>query len=371
MKKLNRRQWLRTAGIAGSLAVAGSHRLFALPGTAPSLDPPDSLVRLNANENPYAPSKTVREAMLRGFDRVCRYPYEERPEVRRLVAEREGVDEDHVLLTVGSREGLEISGMVYGMNGGEIVSAEPTFKALMSYAEHFGAFINRVPLDENLVHDLEEMERRITHRTSLVFVCNPNNPSGTLLPAGRLRDFCHSVSKRTVVFCDEAYFDYVTEPNYPTMVELVKEGANVIVSRTFSKVYGLAGIRIGYLVARPDIIARLRQVQFDRPNMLALFAAKATLQDHEFYRYSLEMNARARDRIYAVLDELGLRYVPSHTNFVFFHTGRPIQEIIEAMEKQGVRVGRPFPPLTDWCRVSTGTLEEMDRFGAALRKVMS
>src|SRR5690606_2268023 len=151
--------------------------------------------------------------------------------------------------------------------------AEPTYLSLLNYAEEMGGHIHMVPVDDQMGHDLEEMEKRITSKTGLVFVCNPNNPTGTLLPADKMRDFCESISHRTMVFADEAYFDYITEPDYPSMVELVKEGANVIVSRTFSKVYGLAGIRIGYLIARPDIISRLSQATMAGLSVTAAFAA--------------------------------------------------------------------------------------------------
>ncbi|MEZ4958044.1 MAG: aminotransferase class I/II-fold pyridoxal phosphate-dependent enzyme [Saprospiraceae bacterium] len=154
------------------------------------------------------------------------------------------------------------------------------------------------------------------------------------------------------------------------MVELVKDNQNVIVSRTFSKVYGLAGIRLGYLVARPDIIARLKLCQADRPNMLALHAAMTALDEQDFYQYSLDMNENAKRKIYASLDLLGLPYVKSHTNFVFFKTGMDIKDFNQAMQEQGVWVGRPFPPYNEWCRVSTGKVEDMDLLTNAMGKVL-
>jgi histidinol-phosphate aminotransferase len=219
-------------------------------------------------------------------------------------------------------------------------------------------------------HDLAAMEQRITNRTSLVFVCNPNNPTGTLLPADEYTNFCKQVAERAVVFADEAYFDFITEKNYPSMTRLVKEGHNVIVSKTFSKVYVLAGLRIGYLVARPDIAQRLIRNRVAYTNVLALHAASTALDEQDFYDHSLRKNEEAKAMIYQQLDQLGLPYVKSHTNFVFFQTGRPITEVQKAMLAQGVSVGRPFPPFLDWCRISTGTIKEMEMFNQALRKVM-
>ena len=197
--------------------------------------------------------------MIESFDLGCRYPYQKMGELAKLIAEKEGVSRDHIVMAAGSTEGLKATGLTYGINGGEIITADPVYKSLISYAEQFGAYINKVPVTKEMGHDLEEMERRISNKTSLVFVCNPNNPTGSIIPKNELVDFCNTVGDRTIVFSDEAYYDYITEVNYPSMVSLVKEGRNVVVSRTFSKVYGLAGLRVGYLVARPDIAKRIRK----------------------------------------------------------------------------------------------------------------
>lgn len=375
---INRRQWLKSAGLTSGLfsvmGVAGS----SVPSFESFLHakealhfPPETLLKLSSNENPYGPSKMVREAMVKGFDSVCRYPWEERSSLQKKLAKKEGVTTDHILITVGSTEALKMTALAYGLNGGEVIAGEPTFETMLHYSEHFGAHIHRVPVKaDTLVLDLEEMEKRITGNTRLLFLCNPNNPTGTIVHAEQLRDFCESAAKKAVVFSDEAYYDYITEPNYPSMVELVKDNQNVIVSRTFSKVYGLAGIRLGYLVARPDIIARIKLCQADRPNMLALHAAMTALDEQDFYQYSLDMNENAKRKIYASLDLLGLPYVKSHTNFVFFKTGMDIKDFNKAMQEQGVWVGRPFPPYNEWCRVSTGKVEDMDLLTNAMGKVL-
>lgn len=372
MEQLNRRQWLRRAGLAGAATLAGSWTTLAnAPGEAgiPRKFNGDRLIRLNSNENPYGPSVKVREAMMEAFDVAYRYPFSWQQELTNMLAKKEGVTPEHIVVTAGSVEGLRISGLAYSWQGGEIVAADPTFQALLTYAEQFGAYVHRVPLDD-LVHDLDAMDRRITSNTRLVFICNPNNPTGTILPAERLRDFCASVSRRTVVFSDEAYYDYVREPGYPSMVELVKAGMNVIVSRTFSKVYGLAGLRIGYLVARPDIARRLQNARAAFNNVIGLHAAMAALDDEDFYRESLERNAESQRMIYQALDQLNLQYVKSHGNFVFFQAQRNISGLIEEMKKENVLIGRPFPPLTDWCRLSTGTVEDTGLACRALARVL-
>jgi len=373
MNTLNRRQWLRRGSIASALALVGGPAAIArqTPSFVPRPLLADQPIRLNANENPYGPSPSVRTAIRDHFDQACRYPY---GYLRALVddlAKKEGVTKDHIVVTGGSTEGLKLCGMIYGANNREIVAGDPTFQAMLTYAELSGGHVHRVPLNDKLELDLDAMYQRVTNRTGLIFLCNPNNPTGTLLPADQVRDFCESTAERTVVFSDEAYYDYIDDPNYPSMVELVKKDANVIVSRTFSKVYGMAGIRIGYMVARPDIARRLKEAVVAFTNTPALFAARTALQDQEFYDFSIAKNREGKKRIYATLDNLGLEYVPSQTNFIFFKTGESISSFSDKMMQAGVQVGRPFPPYLDWCRISTGSLEEVDAFNSALKKVMS
>lgn len=374
MEQFDRRKWLKTAGLAGAMSIFGG---LSLEGKTPEkqhksnfLAAAGNNVRLSSNENPYGPSQKVRDAIIRSFDDACRYPRIFYEEVIAKIAAKEGVSKDHILMTSGSTEGLKVAGLTYGAGNGEILTADPTFQSLMSYAQQFGAYINRVPLDADMMHDLDEMARRVNNNTRLVFLCNPNNPTGTLLPADQLRAFISEVSERAVIFADEAYCDYIEEPDYPSMVEFVKEGANVIVSRTFSKVYGLAGIRIGYLIARPDIIRRLSANLVSYINTAALAAANEALDERDFYLFSLERNKICKQMIYDNLENLGLKYTKSHGNFVFFETGKPIDAFSKAMAIEGVDVGRPFPPYTKWCRISTGLESEVEAFNAALRKVM-
>ena len=219
--------------------------------------------------------------------------------------------------------------------------------------------------------DGNRLSKRVNNKTSLIFICNPNNPTGTLLKREAMKDFCTAHDSQAMIFSDEAYYDFITEPDYPSMVELVKEGRNIIVSKTFSKVYGLAGMRIGYLVARPDIATRLKASVMANTNILAIEAAKEALRDDEFYKFSILKNKEAKQMIYNTLDGLELPYIPSHTNFVFFKTGRPVDQVIQSMQNEGVLIGRPFPPLLEWARISTGTLDQVQQFSNALKKVMS
>jgi histidinol-phosphate aminotransferase len=186
------------------------------------------------------------------------------------------------------------------------------------------------------------------------------------LPADTLIDFCNSVSKRAVVFSDEAYYEYIEDPNYPSMIELVKKGENVVVSKTFSKVFGMAGMRIGYLIAKPELAQIIRRNIVAMSNVYAIEGAKEALLDHEFPQFSIQKNKEARTLIYNTLDYLKLPYIKSSTNFVFFKSGKNINELGAQMLEKGISIGRAFPPFYDWCRISTGTLEETELFSQSL-----
>ena len=357
-----RRDWLRSSVGLGGLLLAPSGLLSAqqnIDFQPRSLEP---IIRLSSNENPYGPSKKVQERIEQSFIHGCRYPYAYSDGLAEQLAQKHGVTTESIIITGGSTEGLRITGLTFASNGGEIISGQPTFLAMMDYAEQWGATINWVPVGQDKGYDLDEIEKRISTKTKLIFLCNPNNPTGTLVPAKKLVDFCDVASKKAIVFSDEAYYDFIETPNYPSMIDAVKRGDNVIVSKTFSKVYGMAGLRVGYLVAKPEIAAKIRKNVVAMSNVLAVEAAKEALVDDAFYQFSLEKNREAKARIYSLLDHLNLDYVKSHTNFIFFHSKKDIRALGPAMLSKGVRIGRPFPPFYDWCRISTGTLEEVDLF---------
>ena len=371
---MNRRNALQWAGLlSGSAIIKNLSYLDTWENKLNtwSTSETDNNVRLCFNENPYGPSEAMRNAMIEAFDEAYMYPGGSIEELAALIAEEHGVPVDHIVVTAGSREGLKAAGITYAGYGKEVIACSPTYRALMDYAARFGGYVNSVPLDENLGYDLPEIEKRISNHTGLVFLCNPNNPTGTLLDGNAVKAFCRRVAQETMVFADEVYYDYISEPGYPSMIELVKEGLNVIVARTFSKIYGLAGARVGYLVARPEIAKRLNLNLQASSNNIACRAAIAAIKEKSFFDFSLQKNNEAREYVYNLCDQLSLKYKKSHANFVFFHTGIDIDNLIPKMAAEGVLVGRPFPPLTDWCRISTGKMEEMEAFGAALKKVLA
>lgn len=368
--ELNRREWLKTTALAGGFTLLNGFTA-AKPLTLEekikfnprALSDP---IRLSSNENPYGPSERVRNAVKNAFNEGCRYPYEYADELAQMLAIKHGVDSESIIITGGSTEGLKIAGITFTADGGEIIAAKPTFLAMMQYAEMWGANINWVPVDKNMGYDLEEIEKRISSKTKMVFLCNPNNPTSTLLPSDTLLDFCSTVSKKTIVFSDEAYYEYIEDPNYPSMIELVKKGENIVVSKTFSKVYGMAGMRIGYLIAKPELASIIRRNVVAMSNVYAIEGAKEALKDEEFFKFSIKKTNEAKRLIYSALDHLELPYVKSSTNFIFFKSGRNIDILGKQMLEKGVKIGRAFPPFYDWCRISTGTLEEVEAFTKGL-----
>ena len=305
------------------------------------------------------------QAMTEGY----RYPFLVEREFIQMIADHEGVTPEHIVVGTGSGEILCMAGLTYGQEGGELLAADPTYQGLTRYAEHVGAYIHRGALDDEMKHDLDAMDRRITQAVKLVFVCNPNNPTGTLVDSTQLRDFCKSNSSRTLIFMDEAYIELCDDPEGTSMVGLVKDGYNVIVSRTFSKVHGLAGLRIGYGIMRPDIARRIAAYRMGSSNVMALRAAMASYQDAEFMAFSKARIEEGHRFVYDLCDEMGYSYVPSQGNFVFYNTGRPILKYQSAMRDKGVWVGRPFPPYDEWCRLSIGTMEDLKAFASAMRQV--
>lgn len=372
---LNRRDWLRQATLGGGLAMV-SGLGFVQTLTAEERKkfrprPFETPIRLSSNENPYGPSQWVRNAINERFDIGCRYPYQYGDELAAVLAEKEGVTPEHIVITGGSTEALRITGLTFAANGGEIIAGQPTFLAMMDFAEKWGAKINWVPVNEELTYDLDEIEKRISTHTRLIFLCNPNNPTGTIVDKNRLTDFCQSAAQKTIVFSDEAYYDFIDDPDYPSMVSLVKKEENVIVSRTFSKVYGLAGLRIGYLIAKPELAIKIKSNIVAFTNVAAIVGAGAALEDREFYDFTLKQIKAEKEQIYQTLNGLNLRYVPSQTNFVFFQSGKDIKWLNEQFKQKGMLIGRPFPPYTDWCRISIGTPEEVARFNQLLVEVLS
>jgi histidinol-phosphate aminotransferase len=330
------------------------------------------LVQLGSNENPYGPSAKAREAMIKSLEEGNRYTFAAADQLRKRLAEHEGVTPDHILLGAGSGELLCLSGMAAGLEGGAVLSARPTFMSLIRYAEVFNARWDSVDLDETLTHNMEGLASAVKPDTRIIFFVNPHNPTGTEVDADKLKDFCMEMSKKTIVYADEAYLEFLEPSKQKSMVELVKKGYNVIVSRTFSKIYGLAGMRVGYIIAPPDIVRSLSKRQTGTIiNRAALAAAEVTLGDSTFMEYTRKKNAEARKHLTDYLDSKKWFYGKSLTNKVFFPSPRKGSEILAETEKRGFQIRIWDYQQREWCRVSIGTLEEMKAFTRAFDEIVA
>jgi histidinol-phosphate aminotransferase len=370
---MTRRQWLsRTGCTLGGAAMAG-YMGTGLASWATEQPASSTPIRMMYNENPYGPSEIARQAMIKAFEEANLYSFSSGDavdKIKEILAQQVGLTPDHILISAGSTEILRVTGLITSLEGGEIISPYPTYLTLLRYAESMSVPIHHVPLDENFGFDLAAMKKKMSEKVKLIYLCNPNNPTGVITPYDQFRPFCEEMSKRTLVFIDEAYHEYVSDPQYRSMVELVREGHNVLVSRTASKIHGMAGLRIGFGIANPQLIKLLRARITGTNNIIGLRAAITSYSDQDFQSSCRQKNNKAKQIVYRLFQQTGRRYIPSHTNFVFFHTGRPIENFQEAMEKEGILVGRPFPPYLDWCRLSMAKPEEMEVFAEKFQRVL-
>ena len=327
---------------------------------------------MGSNENPYGPSDKARKAIVESISEGNRYAHGVAQELKKVIAQREGVAPEFVLMGCGSSELLSLTGMTAGLEGGAVLSAFPTFRLLMDYATKFNARWDRVDLDANMVHDLEAMASAVKPDTKIIFVVNPNNPTGTIVDNDKLRSFCMEMAKKATVFADEAYIEFLDQHEKKSMVDLVKQGHNVIVSRTFSKVYGLAGLRVGYLIGQPDTLKKMAEKQiWGNNNQAGLAAAKASLEDKDFVAMTRKKNAEARQHLFNYLDSKKWSYGKSMANVVFFPAPIDGKTILEETEKKGYQIRVWDYQDKEWCRVSIGTLDEMKGFTKAFDQVIS
>lgn len=378
---LSRRDWFKSSLTLGAgLALSSTlvEKLMAAPVSEAErlhgINPykPNKLIRLGSNENPYGPSEKARKAMMEVMDQGNRYSFAEMNEIKALLAQKEGVTPEHILLGGGSGELLCLAGLGVGLEGGAVLSAFPVFRLLMDYASKFNARWDKVNLDDYLVHNLEGLASAMKSDTKILFLVNPNNPTGTVLDPSKLKSFCLEMSKKTIVYSDEAYLEFLEPAQQVSMVELVRQGHNVIVSRTFSKIYGLAGLRVGYIVAKPELIQKMAKYQTGTIiNQPAIAAAMASLGDEEFMSMTRKRNAEARAHLFSYLDSKKWFYGKSQANVVFFPAPKPGKQILEETEKRGYQI-RVWDYLgKEWCRVSIGTLDEMKGFTKAFDEVVS
>lgn len=367
---ISRRDFARLLGAGAAAAVVRPPLTFAKPTqsvTTPLAE--GGVVRLSANENSYGPSPKAFQAITDSFGLACRYPDEHNNVLIDKLAKLNGVNHDQILLGDGSGEILKLCAETFtGPQNGKLVAADPTFEAILNNASANGAEVVKVPLTSSFQHDLPKMLD--SAKAGLIYVCNPNNPTASITPKDELRDFIATTPPQTMILVDEAYFHYADSPDYDSVIALVKDHPNLIVSRTFSKIYGMAGLRCGYCVAQKETIDRLRRNQmWDSVNCMALAAATASLDDLDHVPNGQRLNREAKTFVTSELDKMGYEQIPSQANFIMFDCKRAVAPLIQAMKQRKVHVGRLFPALPNHMRLTIGKKTEMESFVTAFKQV--
>lgn len=328
-------------------------------------------VKLASNENMLGPSPRATAAIQKELSKIHLYPEGSCTVLRQALAEKFALPEGRVVISNGADNLILMIANAFVDEGDEVIMADPTFPVYTNATQIMGGRPVRVKL-KDFTHDLDGMMGKVSRRTKLIFVCNPNNPTGTIVSTASFDYFLSRLPKRVIVVLDEAYGDFVEEAFYPNGLDYVNGEKQVMVLRTFSKVYGLAGLRIGYALGRKDLVDCLYQVRDPFPvHRLAQVAALAALEDEDHVVKSIQLVYEGRRYLYKELEKMGLFYVPSQANFILIDFGRDSEEVFQALLKEGVII-RPgkvwgYPTMG---RVTIGEMEHNRRFINALRKIV-
>jgi len=359
------------------LRLDNSNRLFLSPMVRGHYldnepNPAKVVARIGSNENPYGPPPMARKAINDSIEKGNRYARTELRDLISKIAAKEEVGPEYIMMGNGSGDLLEKTALAMFDKGGNIVSADPTYMSLIRVAESVGATWKPVPCKADWSHDLDAMEKAIDKDTKLVYLCNPNNPVGSVTSTKAMMDFCNRVSEKVPIFIDEAYLELVEGADNKSMVSLLKDKKNIIVARTFSKIMGMAGLRVGYVAAMPATLESIKKVAKGGGNGIActsVYAASAAMDDMEFQNTTRKLNTEAKTYLYDNLKTMGYKYVPSYTNFVIFPINMPGKEFLTKMADKGIIIKAMDIQDKPWCRVSIGTKDEMKLFVNALQDI--
>ena len=394
---LSRRNFVKAAGVGGIgaltaplIAARGSESLreslfepYGLPlgnatfehtERAPYRIAAPSAIRLDSNENPNGPGAKALEAVRAMFGESNRYPDVTTNDITEAIAAHFKVKPENVLVSCGSGEILRVACYAFTGPDRALVTGLPSFEDPVAHSTLMKAPIRAVRVDGNLKLDLSGMLDQV-NGAGLVFLCNPNNPTTTVHGAAVVRDFIAEANKRApsaIVMVDEAYHEYVDDPTYATSIPIALENPQVITVRTFSKVFGMAGLRLGYAIGRPETLRQMARHKLGNAiNVLAAAAGIATIQDTAHIEREKQLNKTARDFTRKQFESMGFKSAESNGNFLMVAIGRDSKLFKEQCAKHGILVGRPFPPLTTHARVSIGTMEEMRKATDVFRQVLS
>lgn len=341
--------------------------------TPPYLEDESKLVILRANENPYGPPPKSAEAFQKEVFSGNRYSWSTLTDLKKQIANNEGINPDQILMGPGSSDLLEKVAMVFFQKGGNVISADPSYMSLIMVTKSVGGTWKSYKLLEDSQHDLDAMEAGIDSNTKLVYICNPNNPTGSITDAKKLKDFCSRVSEKVPVFVDEAYIELSKNGIKDSMNTLVAEGKNVIVARTFSKIHGMAGLRIGYIIGKKETLDSISEITRGGMGITgpSIAAATTSLNNPDFLVSCKTKIADARAYTKSFLKENNFSYLPSETNFIIFEIPMEGKEFLQKIYAKNVAV-RSFKFWDkNWCRVSMGTMDEMKKFTTAIQEIFA
>lgn len=357
---------------AGMIAAGLTEAAFAQRAAVPGVAPPDT-VWINGNEFPEGPPQASVEAMARIIGGSNRYHYQEFPAFYAALAASQGLSANQILVGAGSSEILHAAVEAFTSPTVPLITPQPTYEAVPELAKYKGVPVRETPLTSKMAPDVKRLAAEAEKAGGgLIYICNPNNPTSAITPSDDLAWLAANLPQNTYVLVDEAYLHYATSPEASSAFQYVKEGKNVIVARTFSKIYGMAGLRVGYAAAPPELIQRMTHY---RNNVISIVSVRAVLAALELGPKLLDERkakiVHTRDELCAWLSQRKVGFIPPQANFIMIETGRDAKQMQAAMLAKGVAIGRPFPALNHMIRVSIGTDAEMEKFRRVFTEVMA
>ncbi|OUL61292.1 histidinol-phosphate transaminase [Flavobacterium sp. AJR] len=364
----NRRNWLKQIGL-GTIGL-GFCQFDGFANTPsdyilPNLD--NSPILLRSNENPYGPSPLARAAMAKSVNSSNRYNWKLWSELISLIAKKNNVSDNNILLGAGSTEILDLVLQYAALNKGNFIIAGTTFDYWIAPSDKLGLKKITIPLTDDKKHDLTAMLKAIDSDTKMVYICNPNNPTGTICDREKLVSFIYEATKKTMVFVDEAYINFTTEQS---LSNLVTENKNLIITKTFSKLYGLAGARIGYAIAHSAIIEQLGNLKSSTNmsvSVISASAAIASLNDENFTKQVYSSNEEAKKYTIDQLTQLNITCIPSYSNFIYFSLANYKKDYFKQLEDHNILGTKIYEENGKWTRITIGTMKEMQQFIEALK----
>lgn len=365
----NRRKWLQQIGLVTTGLGIAQFKTFASPTTSPLTfaQPDDNQIRLNSNENPYGASPLAIAGMTKSINNINRYNWTNTGDLITAIASINNVSDENILIGAGSTEIIDLVVQSLAFQKGCFIVANPTYSSWINTAEKLGLKKISIPLTTNKQYDLASMLTAIDAETKLIYVCNPNNPTGTICKSEVLISFIKEATKKVTVMIDEAYIDYTDQSS---VCNLVIDNKNLIVVKTFSKIYGLAGARIGYAIAHPDTVRQVSQLNSwanGGISIIARTAAIESLKDKNFVAECYSKNEAVKKYTIEQLTQLNIKCISSHTNFIYFSLSKYKKDYFDLLKRNDIQGTKIYEEDGKWTRITVGTMDEMKKFVTALK----